>query len=314
MTSRVPIVPFLPVAPAAVRVEVQRLDGDHVLRHMGRHAHQFLELVLFDRPGGVHEVAGARRRVRRGDLWAIAPGEAHDGGELGRAEGWLVLFGPEAADLGAAPTAPWRGDARWAAFLWVAQGGGAGFVTLPIEDRERWQREIEELARELARPGPGHREVVAARLTLLLLAAARETVQQDRGGPAGAMATDPLIAAVFAEIEEHFRGALPLERVARSVGRSGAQLSELVRERTGRTVVQWIIERRLAEARRLLSETDAPLLDVADHVGYADVTHFARQFKRAYRLTPGAWRRAPSAREIADHARRFALAGPPDAA
>lgn len=282
---------FSPVAPTAVRVEVQRLDADHVVGRMGRHAHEFLELVLFDRPGGVHEVAGARRRVRRGDLWAIAPGEAHDLGDLGRAEGWLVLFGPEAADHGAAPMAPWRGDARWGAFIRTGSEH-AGCVTLGIDDRERWGREIEDLAREIGRPGAGHREAVSARLTLLLLAAARAAGEQHGGRRSGGIATDPLIAAVFDEIEEHFRGPLPLERVAASVGRSAAHMSELVRERTGRTVVQWIIERRLAEARGVLADTDAPLLDVADRVGYVDVTHFTRQFKRAYGLTPGAWRRA----------------------
>jgi len=290
MSSPVAILPFVPAAPTAVRVEVQRLHAGHVVERMGRHAHAFLELVVFDRPGGVHEVAGARRRVRRGDLWAIAPGEAHDLSDLGRAEGWIVLFGPEAADQRATPVAPWRGDVRWGAFRRTA--GGQGRVTLGSEEQERWRREIEELAREIDRPGPGHREAVAARLTLLLLAAARAAAAQHGARTAEGMSPDPLIAAVFGVIDQHFRGPLPLERVATSVGRSPSHLSELVRERTGRTVVQWIIERRLAGARGLLADSDAPLVDVAEQVGYIDVTHFTRQFKRAYGLTPGAWRRA----------------------
>lgn len=72
----------------------------------------------------------------------------------------------------------------------------------------------------------------------------------------------------------------------------GCMATPLVRRLTGRTVVDWIVERRLAEARRLLLETDDDVAGITERVGYGDVTHFIRQFRRAHGITPQAWRRA----------------------
>jgi AraC-like DNA-binding protein len=48
----------------------------------------------------------------------------------------------------------------------------------------------------------------------------------------------------------------------------------------------------MAEARRRLRATDERVDAIATRVGYADVTHFIRQFRRAHGMTPSAWRKA----------------------
>jgi AraC-like DNA-binding protein len=49
--------------------------------------------------------------------------------------------------------------------------------------------------------------------------------------------------------------------------------------------------RRLDHARRLLA-SGTPLAAAAIDAGFADQSHMSRQFKRAYGLTPAAWRSA----------------------
>jgi AraC-like DNA-binding protein len=65
-----------------------------------------------------------------------------------------------------------------------------------------------------------------------------------------------------------------------------------VRRRTGRTVGQWITERRMAEARRLLDGTDLTVAAVGARVGFRDPGYFVRTFRRAHGTAPQAWRRA----------------------
>ena len=55
---------------------------------------------------------------------------------------------------------------------------------------------------------------------------------------------------------------------------------------------QWITERRLIEARRLLAETTWPVAEVAGRVGFTDPGYFARVFRRDHGVSPQAWRRA----------------------
>jgi AraC family transcriptional regulator, transcriptional activator of pobA len=57
-------------------------------------------------------------------------------------------------------------------------------------------------------------------------------------------------------------------------------------------VQQWITERRMREARRLLADTDLTMSEVAHRVGYRDAGYFVRRFRAAHSVTPLAWRRA----------------------
>src|SRR5919206_441434 len=67
-----------------------------------------------------------------------------------------------------------------------------------------------------------------------------------------------------------------LRDVARELGMTPGHLTTVVRRRTGRTVQEWIIERRMAEARSLLSDTQLPIADIAHRVGMPDPGYFSR--------------------------------------
>ena len=85
---------------------------------------------------------------------------------------------------------------------------------------------------------------------------------------------------------------VPLREVAADVGMSPGHLTTRVGRRTGRTVQQWITERRLGEARRLLTDTDLTVAAVAGRVGYQDAGYLTRRFRTAHGATPQEWRRA----------------------
>src|SRR5277367_465956 len=83
---------FAPQSTDGVMIEIQRLNQNHVLTRMGLHGHTFFELIYFERGGGTHALGGVRSSVGQGSLFVICPGELHDCGEIGRAEGWVLLF------------------------------------------------------------------------------------------------------------------------------------------------------------------------------------------------------------------------------
>ena len=81
---------------------------------------------------------------------------------------------------------------------------------------------------------------------------------------------------VFAVIEQRFRGPLSLSDVAEAVHLSPGHLTTAVRRQTGRTVQDWIVQRRMTKARRLLVETDLGAAEVGRRIGYPDATYFSR--------------------------------------
>lgn len=80
--------------------------------------------------------------------------------------------------------------------------------------------------------------------------------------------------------------------MARATNLSPGYLTTLVRRRTGRTVLEWIHERRMVEARRLLVETDESVERIGASVGYEDPVYFIRRFRSAHGATPASWRKA----------------------
>ena len=103
----------------------------------------------------------------------------------------------------------------------------------------------------------------------------------------------PRIAAVFEFIEANYHRPLQLKEVAATLGYSPAYLTDLVRRKTGRTVKQWIVERRMDCARKLLLSTEESINQIAEQTGYLDTGYFIRQFKQLHGTSPHQWRKIP---------------------
>lgn len=100
----------------------------------------------------------------------------------------------------------------------------------------------------------------------------------------------PQLKEVFDYIEAYFHQGITLCDVAEAVGYSPAYLTNRVAKQTGDTVNNWIVKRRMAEARFLLQNTDETVEQIAKLLGYQHVCHFSRQFRQHHDLPPHAWR------------------------
>ena len=100
----------------------------------------------------------------------------------------------------------------------------------------------------------------------------------------------PRLHEVFGFIESNYHQSIKLKEVAQAVGYSSAYLTDLVRRMTGKTVNYWIVERRMVEAKRLLSQTDNSIEEIAVKVGYKNTNHFYCQFRKFYQSTPASCR------------------------
>ncbi|MBW4562719.1 MAG: AraC family transcriptional regulator [Mojavia pulchra JT2-VF2] len=102
----------------------------------------------------------------------------------------------------------------------------------------------------------------------------------------------PQLSQVFQFIEANYNQPISLHDVAVAVDYCAAYLTDLVRRNTGKTVNDWIVERRMLAARALLLETDQSVNQIAEAIGYQYVSHFFRQFRQYHGTTPQNWRKA----------------------
>ena len=87
--------------------------------------------------------------------------------------------------------------------------------------------------------------------------------------------------------------AITLEEVAAAAGLSPAHFSRLFKGRTGCSPYEYILLRRIDEAKYLLASTRLPVREVAGRVGYGSAEHFIHSFQKKVGVTPGAFRKAP---------------------
>ncbi len=254
-----------------------------------RHAHDFLVLACVEQGGSRLRAGDVEYDVTAGDVLVVPPGQVV--GPVGPRpfDGVVraVFFPPDAVE-GRSPGVlrSWRRHPLLLPFV----GPGTRTVRrlrVPEADRSRWSQRLADLEAEVARgDAVGSPEAAVAHLTLLLVDVARLVDDAHEGWD------DPLLAATFEVLARRFAEPLSLGDVAAELGLTPGHVTTAVRQRTGRTVQQWLVEYRMAEARRLLEDGDLLVGLVGTRVGYPDPAYFARVFRRSHGMSPAAWRRA----------------------
>jgi transcriptional regulator GlxA family with amidase domain len=100
---------------------------------------------------------------------------------------------------------------------------------------------------------------------------------------------------------ERLSEPLDVAAMARHASVSPRTFARRFREETGTTPLQWLLSRRVLEARRLLEETDLAVEEIAWRTGFGTAAGLRDHFRRATETTPSAYRcafRPTSAQEI----------------
>nr|WP_068785344.1 helix-turn-helix domain-containing protein [Paenibacillus phocaensis] len=119
--------------------------------------------------------------------------------------------------------------------------------------------------------------------------ASRICLQVERNAETGGNSLmDDIVAYVNQQFADY---TLSLEHVALRYSISTSYLSRCFKEKTGYNFSQYIWHCRKEEVIRLLVNTNAPLKEIIEQVGYLDAPNFIRKFKKETGYTPGQYRK-----------------------
>ncbi len=124
----------------------------------------------------------------------------------------------------------------------------------------------------------------AARMAGLFVEPRSETPEPASNASAARVAPrdSGLTARAQALMESSLDAPLPLAIIADSLGTSPRTLQQQFRLRLNTTPQDHYLQLRLAEARRLVTDTNLPLMEVAEATGFASQSSFARAFRTAH--------------------------------
>jgi AraC family transcriptional regulator of arabinose operon len=80
---------------------------------------------------------------------------------------------------------------------------------------------------------------------------------------------------------------LKIEDAANAVKISHSYLCKIIKNKTGKSAKSNLIEMRLSTAKHLLSTTHLPISTIAFSVGFSDLSHFCKTYKKYYGNAPG---------------------------
>jgi AraC family cel operon transcriptional repressor len=242
-------------------------------RHRG-----FAEVCWVEAGAGWHRLNGARQPLSAGDVLCIRTADVHGleaqpGGTL-----TIVNVAFPAATLAHLRARYFPGETRW---FWSPRRHPAPSRLNPAA---------------LARLGQAARELAAAPRTPAPLARGLlnlffELAEVERDGRPAAALPDWLAAACERIRQpDHFRqGVGQLFALA---GRSPEHVARTVRRCLRLTPSDLLNQVRLDHAALQLQVTHAPVTEIAFACGYENLSHFFHRFRRRFRLSPGAYRRA----------------------
>jgi AraC-like DNA-binding protein len=92
-------------------------------------------------------------------------------------------------------------------------------------------------------------------------------------------------------IDAHYHEALTLDAVAGRAGLSRYHFSRLFKACTGAAFKTYLNRRRIEAAKRLMQAEGLNVSEAAFRVGFSDLSHFSRQFKRLEGVPPSVFRK-----------------------
>lgn len=101
---------------------------------------------------------------------------------------------------------------------------------------------------------------------------------------------DPRVRIALQLLESDIAG-IGLEQAAHAVNLSPSRLRHLIRAELGISPHRYLKERRLLLARELLQKTFLSVKQIASAAGFADISHFLRDYKVQFGETPSDTRR-----------------------
>ena len=97
---------------------------------------------------------------------------------------------------------------------------------------------------------------------------------------------DKNVVAVLKYIDENLTRHITISGISKAVHLSSDYISHCFKRELGRSVMDYVNERRMLLARNILSGGEVPLTDIADALGYDSYRYFSRVLKRYFGVSP----------------------------
>lgn len=255
------------------------------------HTHEFLEIVYILSGQGRHCVNGAWYPVRRGNLLFLNFGQTHAFHLEGEMEQVNFLLSPDFIDRELLRSENAVEILMLSSFQDFNLGADKLVPVLRFDGRNMLEVEalIHSMLDEYHTKRTNYMTALKGYTLVLLTKVFRAMQDMDAGHLLGQMGR--ITPDILRHIEDNCFEKITLQELAQKCFYNPSYFSRVFKECFGKSLTEYIAERRMAEAQRLLAETSLTVEDVCARVGYSDRKQFYKLFKEHTGVTPSAYRK-----------------------
>jgi len=258
------------------------------------HTHEFLEIVYVKKGKGWHCINGACNEFKKGDIIFINFGQSHSFRPNENMSIVNILISPQFIDNDLLHS---ENAVEILALTAFEEFEGRVDRLVPMvsfKGRELIEIEslIENMIYEFNTKGVNYKTALRGYLLVLLTKIFREMQKKDIG--LVLQKIDKIAPEILEYIEKNYREKISLSELAKKCFYNPSYFSRVFKDYYGKTLMDYIHEKRVNEAMRLIRETDMSIEAVAHSVGYSDRKQFYKIFKEYMGITPSKARKVTS--------------------
>jgi len=247
------------------------------------HAHSFYHMVYFTSGGGEHLIDFKKFTVQKGMIYFMRPGQVHNWNFKGNVDGYIINFSSTFFD------SLFINSNLIDQLLFFNGDITNQVLYLKKEIQKKAEQIFEEILAEQKANEDGIQLMISALLMQLFLLINREIKgKHNRNAAAN---HDTIVAQKFGIlVAQNFRAMKLPKDYAAQLHITPHKLNALCNELFHLSAGEFIRNRIVLEAKRLLVNFALSITDIALELNFADASYFVKFFKKYTGITPDAFR------------------------
>jgi AraC family transcriptional regulator, transcriptional activator of pobA len=249
------------------------------------HRHKYYEICVFVNGAGRHEIDFSTHPIHSCSVHFLSPGQVHLISREKDYHGYLMVFSKEFYALDT-----FHEDLLYQ-LPFFNNPTLLPILNLNPKDFEQLRRLIESMQMEFRSAFEGSREILRSYLQIFLVKCRQFYIHYFADKKKMHDPHYSLVQQFNALVEQQFKNSHLVQDYADMLSLSPAMLNKYVKNITGFTAGEIIMDRLILQAKRYLIYSDLSNKEIAYQLNYEDPSYFSRIFKKKTGMSPSAFRR-----------------------
>lgn len=254
------------------------LDREDLFHEL--HRHDFFFIIALQKGTGTHEIDFTTYNVLDKSIFFMRPGQVHQLQLKADSTGYIIEFNTE-----------FYHPKDKLSSQRLRKASNKLYCKLEINRFKKLHDILTYIFQEYAGKEEGFQDIIKANLEIFFI----EFVRQSPNPNGPSIKVNPYTQERFEEflelLDKHITTHKQVSQYTDLLNLSPYQLNEITKSSIGKTASELINEQIILEAKRYLLATPNQIKDIADQLGYEDVSYFIRFFKKHTGLSPESFRR-----------------------